>query len=155
MQVIIFLLQDCQFLGQFIVHQRDKTQNPKEAGPYIITERTPLCVCSTVTSRKISFPWRWWCGFAYVLYCEYDSCELFWYVNTRNWRDWWVNKIEFSSESVHLHVQDLVNYEHPFTATDLLLSENPVILTRKDLQAESYDDHEVVIEYNFADLFKN
>ena len=37
--------------------------------------------------------------------------------------------------------------EGQFTVSDVLLSENPVILTVKDLQVESYEDEEVLIEY--------
>ena len=40
--------------------------------------------------------------------------------------------------------------EDQFTVSDVLLSENPVILTVKDLQVESHEDEEVLIEYTLA-----
>ena len=40
--------------------------------------------------------------------------------------------------------------EDQFTVSDVLLSKNPVILTVKDLQVESYDDEEVLIKYTLA-----
>ena len=46
--------------------------------------------------------------------------------------------------------KDLTESEDYFTITDVLLSENPVILTVKDLQVESYEDEEVLIEYTLA-----
>ena len=39
-----------------------------------------------------------------------------------------------------------------FTVTDVLLSENPVILTINDLQVQLYDDEEVLIEYTLVNL---
>ena len=40
--------------------------------------------------------------------------------------------------------------EDQFTVSHVLLSENPVILTVKDFQVESYEDEEVLIEYTLA-----
>ena len=50
------------------------------------------------------------------------------------------------------HGNDLTESEDHFTVTDVLLSENTVILTVKDLQVESYEDEEVLIEYTLANL---
>ena len=53
-------------------------------------------------------------------------------------------------ETTNIHEKDLNNPKDQFTPSDVLLSENPVILTVKDLQVESYEDEEVLIEYTFA-----
>ena len=53
-------------------------------------------------------------------------------------------------ETADIHEKDLNKPKDQFTVSDLLLSENPVILTVKDLQVESYEDEEVLIEYTFA-----
>ena len=52
-------------------------------------------------------------------------------------------------ESAVLNGKDLTNSDH-FTVTDILQSKNLVILTVKDLQGESYEDEEVLIEYTLA-----
>ena len=46
--------------------------------------------------------------------------------------------------------KELNDQEDQFTVSDMLLSENPVILTVKDLQVESCEDEEVLIEYTLA-----
>ena len=53
-------------------------------------------------------------------------------------------------ESAELYGKDLTEPEDHFTVSDILLSENPVILTVKYLQVESYQDEEVLIEYTIA-----
>ena len=53
-------------------------------------------------------------------------------------------------ESAELHGKDLNESEDNLTVSDVLLSENPVILTVKDLQVKSYEDEELLIEYTFA-----
>ena len=50
-------------------------------------------------------------------------------------------------KSAKWHGKHLPESEDHFTITDVLLSENPVILTVKDLQVESHDDEEILIEY--------
>ena len=52
-------------------------------------------------------------------------------------------------ETTDMHAKDLIDPEDQFTVSDVLLSENPVILTVKDLQVESYEE-EVLIEHNLA-----
>ena len=49
-----------------------------------------------------------------------------------------------------MHEKDLTEPEHHFAVPYVLLSENPVILTVKDLQVESYEDEKVLIEYTLA-----
>ena len=46
--------------------------------------------------------------------------------------------------------RDLNDPKDQFTVSDVLLSENPVILTARDLQVESYENEEVLIEYTLA-----
>ena len=53
-------------------------------------------------------------------------------------------------ESADLYRRDLTEPENHFTDSDILLSENPVILTVKDLQVESYEDEDILIEYTLA-----
>ena len=50
-------------------------------------------------------------------------------------------------ESAAVHEIDLTDPKNQFTVSDVLLSENPVILTVKDLQVESYEDEDILIEY--------
>ena len=49
-----------------------------------------------------------------------------------------------------MHEKDLTDQKDQFTVSDVLLSENPMILTVKDLQVESYEDEEVLIECTLA-----
>ena len=53
-------------------------------------------------------------------------------------------------ETINTNEKDLNDPKDQFTVSDVLLSENPVILTVKDLQVESYGDEEVLIEYTLA-----
>ena len=52
-------------------------------------------------------------------------------------------------KSADLYGKDLIYPKDQFTVSDVLLPENQVILTIKDLQVESYED-EVLIEYTLA-----
>ena len=53
-------------------------------------------------------------------------------------------------ETTNIHEKDLNDPKDQFTVSNVLLSETPVILTVKDLQVESYEDEEVLIEYTLA-----
>ena len=53
-------------------------------------------------------------------------------------------------ETADMHENDLNDPKDPFTVSDVLLSENPVILTVKDLPVESCEDEEVLIECTLA-----
>ena len=53
-------------------------------------------------------------------------------------------------ETTDVHEKGLNDPKDQFTVADVLLSENPVILTVKDLQVVSYEDEEVLIEYTLA-----
>ena len=52
-------------------------------------------------------------------------------------------------ETMNANGKELNDQEDQFTVSDVLLSENPVLLTVRDLQVESYED-EVLIEYTLA-----
>ena len=53
-------------------------------------------------------------------------------------------------ETMNANDKELNDQEDQFTVSDVLLSENPRILTVNDLQVESYEDEEVLIEYILA-----
>ena len=53
-------------------------------------------------------------------------------------------------ETADIHEIDLNAPKDQFIVSDVLLSGNPVILTVKDLQLESYEDEEVLIKYTLA-----
>ena len=53
-------------------------------------------------------------------------------------------------ETLNTNGKELNDPEDQFIVSDVLLSENPVNLTVKDLQVESYEDEEVLIEYTLA-----
>ena len=46
-------------------------------------------------------------------------------------------------ETMNANGKELNDQEDQFTVSDVLLSENPVVLAVKDLQVESYEDEEV------------
>ena len=88
-----------------------------------------LNMCRTILSPgEYSLLWGWECRFSYVLYCQYGSCELF---ETQLSE---IEKIDgqMKIETADLHGKHLTESEDHFTVTDVLLSENPVILTVKD-----------------------
>ena len=53
-------------------------------------------------------------------------------------------------KTINANGKELNDPEDQLTVSDVLLSENPVILTVKDLQVESYEDEEILIEYTLA-----
>ena len=53
-------------------------------------------------------------------------------------------------ETMNANGKELNDQKDQFTVSDVLLSENPAILTVKDFQVESYEDEEVLIEYTLA-----
>ena len=95
---------------------------------------------------------------------EYSSCEdkivdihMYYTVNMAvlNYFGTQIPEIEkidrqIKIESADLHGKDLMWSEDYFTVIDVLLSENPVILTVKYLQVESYEDEEILTEYTFV-----
>ena len=53
-------------------------------------------------------------------------------------------------KATELYGKYLTEPEDYFTVSDILLSENPVILNVKDLQVEWYEDEDALIEYTLA-----
>ena len=53
-------------------------------------------------------------------------------------------------ETMNANGEELNDWEDQFTVSDVLLSENPVVLTVGDLWVESCEDREVLIEYTLA-----
>ena len=95
-----------------------------------------------------------------VLSCEDENVDLHMYYTVNvavvNYFVTQIPEIEKNDghmqiETTDVHEKDLNVPEDQFTVSDVLLSENPVILTVKDLQVESYEDEEVLIEYTLAE----
>ena len=101
-----------------------------------------------------------------VLSCEDENVDLHMYytvnmavVNYFGPQIPEVEKIDgyMQIETTDIREKDLNDPKDQFTVSDVLHSETPVILTVKVLQVESYEDKEVLIEYNLANpiTFKN
>ena len=128
-----------------------KIPNPTEGTPYVIIKRTQLCL-SSVSAGPYHLQEN-------ALSCEDENVYLHMYYTVSlavvNYLGTQIPEIEkidghMQTESAELHRKDLTESEDHFTVPDVLLSENPVILTVKDLQVESYEDKEVLIEYTLA-----
>ena len=59
------------------------------------------------------------------------------------------SKIILGSESADLHQRDLTESEDNFTVTNVLLSDNPMILSVKDLQVGSYKCHIIFLKFDY------
>ena len=125
--------------------------NPTECSPYIIMKRTQLCLCS-INAGPYYLQEN-------VLSCEDENVDFHMYytvnmavVNYFGTKIPEVDKIDgnIQIETTDMHEKDLNDPKYEFTVSDVLLSENAVILTVKDLQVESYEDEDVLIEYTFA-----
>ena len=125
--------------------------NPTEGSPYIIIKRTQLCLCS-ISAGPYYLQEN-------ILSCEDENVDLrkYYTVNMAvvNYFGTQVPEIEqidghMQIETMKANGKELNDQEDQFTVSDVLLSENPVILTVKDLQVESYEDEEVLIEYTLA-----
>ena len=125
--------------------------NPTEGSPYIIIKRTQLCPCSISV------------GPYYLLenihFCEDENVDLHMYYTVNmavvNYFGTHIPEIEQTDghmqiETINTNGKELNDQEDQFTVSDVLLSENPVILTVKDLQVESYEDEEVLIKYTLG-----
>ena len=150
MQVIIYYWQDYQFLGHLSVQKR-KIPNPTEGSPYIIIKRTQLCLCS-ISAGPYYLQEN-------VLSCEDENVDLHMYYTVNmavvNHFGTQIPEIEqidghMQIETMNANDKELNDQEDQFTVSDVLLSENQVFLTVKDLQVESYEDEEVLIEYTLA-----
>ena len=109
----------------FFCTKKRQIPNPTEGSPYIIIKRTQLCLCSVragpyYLQENILLP-------------EIEQTDG-----------------HMQIETINTNGKELNDPEDQFTVSDVLLSENPVILTLKDLQVESYEDEELLIEYSLA-----
>ena len=133
--------------------------NPTKCSPYIIIKRrlSVLNKWRTMLSPgEYTFLWEWECGFAYVLYCEYGSCELFWNTNTRKWGHWQTNKIWIRLSIIRFAWKrnDWIRrpiYSHRFTTIWKPSHSNSTRFTGRVIWGWS------LIEYTFANpvLFKD
>ena len=135
----------------FFCTKERQIPNSTEGSPYIIIKRTQLCLCSIST------------GSYYlqenILSCEDENVDLHMYYTVNmavvNYFGTQIPEIEqidghMQIETVNTNGKGLNDPEDQFTVSDVLLSENSVILTVNDLQVESYDDEEVLIDYTLA-----
>ena len=131
----------------FFCTKERQIPNPTEGSPYIIRRRTQLCLYSVSAGpyylQKI------------LLSCEDENVDLHMYytvnmavVNYFGTQIPAVEKIDghMHIETTDIHRKHLNDPKDQFTVSDVLLSENPVILTVNDLHVESYEDEEVLIE---------
>ena len=135
----------------FFCTKERQIPNPTEGSPYIIIERTQLCLCS-ISAGSYYLQEN-------ILSCEDENVDLHMYYTVNmavvNYFGTQIPEIEQSDghmqiETINTNGKELNDPEDQFTVSDVLLSENPVILTVKDLQVESYEDEEVLIEYTLA-----
>ena len=125
--------------------------NPTEGSPNFIIKRTQICLCS-IGARP-------YCLQENILSCEDEDVDLHMYylvnMTVVNYFGTQIPEIENIDGHVHIELadlygKDLIDPEDQFTVSGVLPSENPVILTEKDLQVESYEDEEVLIEYTLT-----
>ena len=137
--------------GTFFCTKERQIPNPTEGSPYIIIKGTQLCLCSMSAGPYYLQE--------NVLSCEDENVDLHMYYTVNmaavNYFGTQIPEIEriddhMQIETADIHDKDLNDPKDQFTVSDILLSENPVILTVKDLQVESYEDEEVLIEYTLA-----
>ena len=145
------LLAGLSILWTFFCTKERQIPNHTEGSPYIIIRRTQLCLCS-ISAGPYYLQEN-------VLSCDDENVELNVYytvnmavVNYFGTQIPEVEKIDgyMQIETINTHEKDLNDPKGQFTVSDVLLSENPVILNVKDLQVESYEDEEVLIEYTLA-----
>ena len=121
--------------------------------PYIIIKRTQLCLCS-ISAGPYYLQEN-------ILSCEDENVDLHMYYTVNmavvNYFETQIPEIEQIDghkqiKTINTNGKELNDPEDQFTFSDILLSENSEILTVKDLQVESYEDEEVLIEYTLANL---
>ena len=122
-----------------------------EGSPYIIFKSTYLCLFSISAGPYYLHE--------NVLSCEDENVDLHMYYTVNmavvNYFGTQIPELEkidghMQIESANMHEKELTDPRDQFTVSDVLLSETPVVLTVKDLQVESYEDEEVLIEYTLA-----
>ena len=145
------LLAELPIPWTFFCTKERQIPNPTEGSPYIIIKRTQLCLCSISAG----------CYYLQenIVSCEDENVDLHMYYTVNmavvNYFGTQIPEIEqidghMQIETINANGKELNDPEDQFTVSDMLLSENPVILTLKDLQVESYEDEEVLIEYTLA-----
>ena len=81
-----------------------------------------------------------------ILSCEDENVDLHMYYTVNmavvNYSGTQIPEGHMQIETTDIHGKDLNDPKDQFMVSDVLLSENPVILTVKDLQVESYEDEE-------------
>ena len=136
----------------FFFTKERQIPNPSEGSPYIIIKRTQLCLCP-ISAGPYYLQEN-------ILSCEDENVDLHMYytVNMVVVNYFGTQIPEIKQIDVHMQIEkmnandkELNDPKDQFTVSDVLLSKNPVILTVKDLQIESYEDKEVLIEYTLAD----
>ena len=145
------LLAGLQVPWTFFCTKERQIPNPTEGSPYLIIKKTQLCLCP-ISAGPYYLQKN-------VLSCEDENVDLHMYytvnmavVNYFGTQIPEVEKIDgdMQIDVADIHEKDLNDPRDQFTVSDVLPSENPVILTVKDLQVESYEDEEVLIEYTLA-----
>ena len=135
----------------FFCTKERQIPNPSGGSPYIIIKRTQLCMCS-ISAGPYYLQEN-------VLFCENENVDLHMYYTVKMAVVYYfgtqIPGIERGDGHMHIesadaHKKDLNDPKDQFTVSDVILSENLVILTVKDLQVESYEDEEVLIEYTLA-----
>ena len=135
----------------FFCTKERQIPNPTEGSPYIIIKGTQLCLCSIGTGPYYLQE--------NILSCEDENVDLHMYYTVNmaavNYFGTQIPEIEqidghMQIGTLNANGKELKDKEDQFTVSDVLLSENPVILTVKYLQVESYEDEEVLIEYTLA-----
>ena len=135
----------------FFCTKERQIPNPTEGSPYIIIKRTQLCLCS-ISAGPYYLQEN-------ILSCEDENVDLHMYYTVNmevvNYFGTQIQEIEqidghMQIETINTKSKELNDPEDQFTVSDILLSENPVILSVKDLQVESYEDEEVLIENTLA-----
>ena len=135
----------------FFCTKERQIPNPTEGSPYIIIKRTQLYLCS-ISAGPYYLQDN-------ILSCGDENVDLHMYytvnmavVNSFGTQIPEKEQIDghMQLETINANGKELNDPEEKFTISDVLLSENPVILTVKDLHVESYEDEEVLIEYTLA-----
>ena len=125
----------------FFCTKERQIPNPTEGSPYIIIKRTQLCLCS-ISAGPYYLQEN-------ILSCEDENVDLQMYYTVNmavvNYFGTQIPEIEqidghMQIETINTNSKELNDPEDQFTVSDVLLSENPVILTVKDLQVESYEE---------------
>ena len=135
----------------FFCTKERQIPNPTEGSPYIIIKRTQICLCY-ISAGPFYLQEN-------ILFCEDENVDLHIYYTVNmavvNYFGPQISEIELIDghmqiETINANGKELNDPEDQFKVSDVLLSENPVNLTVKDLQVESYEDEKVLIEYTFA-----